>query len=293
MGKRGTLADEHKKEMGYCVLFSVLLLGQGRASMDVVALATPAASLLTLAWEEASPSSLKNQVRKVRAELAEIKTHLGKLEQAIIFGRDIKTIEFLIDKYTSISDIEDKEKWAETALEYGSDGFEKTINSLKEMILGTSQVFAEGSIFTTIASKDSGNICTKINLAFDYLVGLWTVSHAVWTQAYEIKKQNFNKNAIEKKTRAESAIAAFEQVKDEAIPNHCHCIEADIFYASINHLINPHETVSIGAKSATGCQGKCQADTECKAWTFYKTNLTCFKHSDDLRPLSGKTLKWH
>jgi len=154
------------------------------------------------------------------------------------------------------------------------------------MILGTSQVFAEGSIYTTIASNDSGNICTKINLAFDYLVSLWTVSHAVWTQAYEIKKQNFEKNAIEKKTRAESAIAAFEQVKDEAIPNHCHCIEANIFYASLNHLINPHETVSIGAKSATGCQGKCQADTQCKAWTFYKTNLTCFKHTDDLRPLS-------
>ena len=267
--------------MAWFVFLSLLVPSQSTVSGNSGVLANPAATLLALLWEEVSPASLKNEVRQVNKELAEIKTHLGKIEQAVIFGRDIKTIEFLVTKYTQISDIEEMDKWAETALEYGSDGFDRTIKSLEEMMLGTSQLFAEGSIFGTIVAQDDGEICTKVNVAFEYLMGLWTVSHAVWAQAYLIKKQNFETNAREKKIRAESSIANFEQVKDEALPDHCNCFQKDTFYADVDHLINPHETSSVDASSARGCQSRCHADLACKR------NSTCFKHNNDNNLVKG------
>jgi hypothetical protein len=252
----------------------------------------PASSLLAMAWDEVSPGSLNNQIRQVAGQLTDIKTHLGKIEQAIIFGRDIKTLEYLVTKYSNISDKDDIErgKWAETALEYGSDGFDRSINSLKAMIEGTSQIFADSSIFATIAANDTEEVCNNIDVAFDYLVGLWTTSHAVWAQAYRINKQYYATNAKEKKIRAESKIEDFMQIKDESLPDHCHCFQRDIFYADVDHLLNPSETVSVNVKSARSCQIKCKADVDCKVWTFHKKSSNCFMHNNDNNELQGEEL---
>ena len=82
---------------------------------------------------------------------------------------------------------EEKEKWAEIALSYSSDGFDKSLSSLEELMDGTSHIFAEGSIFQLLANEEDENVCHNIDVAWDYLGGLWTVGHAVWAQAYKIK----------------------------------------------------------------------------------------------------------
>ena len=102
---------------------------------------------------------MKNQITSIYHDLSKIKTHLDKIEQAVVFARDINNIEHLIETYEKVtSSSESKsaaaEKWAKTALEYGSDGFLKTLNSLKTLMDGTSNLFADGgSIFDTIAKK--------------------------------------------------------------------------------------------------------------------------------------------
>ena len=78
------------------------------------------------------------------------------LEHAVIFGPDIQTIEYLIKTYNDISESNNtqaKEKWADLALELGSDGFQKSLNSLKSMMEGNNKLFAEGSILDVIAGK--------------------------------------------------------------------------------------------------------------------------------------------
>ena len=78
------------------------------------------------------------------------------LEHAVIFGPDIQTVEYLIKTYNDISEnnnTQAKEKWADLALELGSDGFQKSLNSLKSMMEGKNKLFAEGSILDVIAGK--------------------------------------------------------------------------------------------------------------------------------------------
>ena len=57
--------------------------------------------------------------------MKEIKGHLQKIEIAVIFGQDLKTIEYLIESYVEVIDKNDvaKQQWANTALEFGRDGF--------------------------------------------------------------------------------------------------------------------------------------------------------------------------
>ena len=118
----------------------------------------PIGKILETAWNELNPNSMKNQITSIYHDLSKIKTHLDKIEQAVVFARDINNIEHLIETYEKVtSSSESKsaaEKWAKTALEYGSDGFLKTLNSLKTLMDGTSNLFADGgSIFDTIAKK--------------------------------------------------------------------------------------------------------------------------------------------
>ena len=65
-----------------------------------------------------------------------------KAEFAVIFGHDIRTLEFLIDKYTRFQDDDETQKrdWADTALGFGQDGFDRATSSLRD----TNQLFAEG-----------------------------------------------------------------------------------------------------------------------------------------------------
>ena len=116
----------------------------------------PVGTILKTAWNQLDPDSMKNQIKDVLRDLGEIKTHLNKIEQAVIFGPDVKTIEYLIETYEKVisQGKSAAEKWANTALEYGSDGFQKTLNSLKTLMDGTSKIFADGgSIFDTIAKR--------------------------------------------------------------------------------------------------------------------------------------------
>ena len=116
----------------------------------------PVGTILQTAWDHFDPDSMTNQIKDILRDLGEIKTHLSKIEQAVIFGPDVKTIEYLIETYEKVisQGKSATEKWANTALEYGSDGFQKTLNSLKTLMDGTSKIFADGgSIFDTIAKR--------------------------------------------------------------------------------------------------------------------------------------------
>ena len=54
----------------------------------------PALALLQVAWEQVMPGSVKNRVKKIQKELEDIKTSIVKSEFAVIYGDDIKTLEY-------------------------------------------------------------------------------------------------------------------------------------------------------------------------------------------------------
>ena len=92
--------------------------------LDIVG---PIGKILSISWNELNPYSLDNQIKTVSRDVKEIKGHLQKIEIAVIFGQDLKTIEYLIESYVEVIDKNDvdKQQWADAALEYGKDGFKK------------------------------------------------------------------------------------------------------------------------------------------------------------------------
>ena len=111
--------------------------------------------LFSTAWSQLNPNSMQNRIKEISKDVKQIKTHLQKIEQAIIFGQDVKTIEYLIESYVNVikRDESAQRNWATTALEFGGDGFQKTLASLKEMMDGSSNLFAKESIFEVIVNK--------------------------------------------------------------------------------------------------------------------------------------------
>ena len=111
--------------------------------------------LFSTAWSKLNPNSMQNLVKEISKDVKEIKTHLQKIEIAIIFGQDIKTIEYLIESYIDVINKDESAQrgWANTAMEFGGDGFQKTLSSLKEMMDGSSNLFAKESIFEVIVNK--------------------------------------------------------------------------------------------------------------------------------------------
>ena len=116
--------------------------------LDIVG---PIGKILSISWSQLKPSGLDNQIKTVSRDVKEIKGHLQKIEIAVIFGQDLKTIEYLIESYVEVINKNDfaKQQWADTA----RDGFKKCLASLKEMMDGTSNLFAEESIFEVIANR--------------------------------------------------------------------------------------------------------------------------------------------
>ena len=135
----------------------------------------PAVALLQMAWDHVNPGSLQNRIKRVSKDLNDIKTSMVKAEFAVIFGHDIRTLEFLIDKYIRFQDDDETQKrdWADTALGFGQDGFDRATSSLRDMIEGTNQLFAQGSILEVIAKKSSKvDQCGQLGYAYNYLLGL-------------------------------------------------------------------------------------------------------------------------
>ena len=112
-------------------------------------------TLFSKTWSKLNPNSMGNSIKEISLDVKEIKTHLQKIEIAIIFGQDVKTIEYLIESYIDVinKDESAQRKWANTATGYGGDGFKKTLASLKEMMEGSSSLFAKESIFKIIVNK--------------------------------------------------------------------------------------------------------------------------------------------
>jgi len=79
----------------------------------------PALALLQVAWDKVNPGSVTNRIKEISKELGNIKTSIVKSEFAAIYGDDIKTLEYLVDKYASFteSDTRQKEEWAETVFD--------------------------------------------------------------------------------------------------------------------------------------------------------------------------------
>ena len=245
--------------------------------------------LLQMGWDQINPYSINNQIKGISSQLKNMKTQLEKLEHTVIFGKDIKTIEYLIDIYNKNGTEEEKEKWAEIALSYSSDGFDKSLSSLEELMDGTSHIFAEGSIFQLLANEEDENVCHNIDVAWDYLGGLWTVGHAVWAQAYKIKhKTDYSAFAIQLKDITESKLKNFEKVKDLAYPDYCHCFLKGVYYAEIDILTG--QKIPSEAISAMNCQTLCYEDTDCKAFTFIQSSQKCYKHSHDEHEVEGKDI---
>ena len=119
--------------------------------LDIVG---PIGKILSISWSQLKPSGLDNQIKTVSRDVKEIKGHLQKFEigqDLFVFGQDLKTIEYLIESYVEVINKNDfaKQQWADTA----RDGFKKCLASLKEMMDGTSNLFAEESIFEVIANR--------------------------------------------------------------------------------------------------------------------------------------------
>ena len=253
----------------------------------------PAVALLGMAWNKINPGSLQNRVKRISKDLSDIKTSMVKAEFAVIFGQDIRTLEFLNNKYLSFQDDNEIQKrdWADTALGYGQDGFERATTSLRDMIEGRNQLFAQGSILEVIARKSTKvEECDQMDFAYDYLVGLWTMSHAVWSQAYRIKNRN---ETVDLKQKAEERIAVFHEIRESAaeiLPSHCLCLEEGVFYADVAYFFKDPKTANV--TSAKKCQRGCQADKECKAWTFFESNSSrCFLHQSNEHKLYGRSQK--
>eukprot|EP00092_Neocalanus_flemingeri_P007193 GFUD01007771.1.p1 GENE.GFUD01007771.1~~GFUD01007771.1.p1 ORF type:complete len:337 (+),score=77.82 GFUD01007771.1:41-1012(+) len=261
----------------HMVLNILILTGLGGG--DAVGFPIPelVTGILKLAWDEVNPNSLDNRVKEISNQLKDIKTHLEKLEHTVIFGRDIKTIEYLIGKYNTRN--LDKQEWADIALEYGSDGFDRSLISVKEMMKGTSNLFAEGSIFAVIAKGEESNVCANIEDAWEYLISLWTVGHILWTKAYKIKHQDFKTFARQKKKEATSEFENFQTVKDEATPDYCDCFKKGMFYADLDYMISKKFPSNVN--TSKGCQRQCNSDDDCHFWTFIKPIRKCFTHESE------------
>jgi len=250
------------------------LVSQGESKLPGVVV-----PLLQMAWDQINPYSINNKIKDISSQLKYVKTKLEKIEHTVIFGKYIKTIEYLIEKYNDGTENE-KEILANTALSYGSDGFDKSLSSLEEMMDGTSNIFAEGSIFQVIANDEDGDVCTNIDGAWKYLTGLWTVGHAVWAQTYKIKhKTGYTTFTANLKNTAESSLSKFEEVKDLVYPDYCHCFEKGVYYAEMDFLTG--KKMPTEAISAMNCQTLCQQDSDCKAFTFIQSQQKCYKHTHD------------
>ena len=132
-------------------------------------LSGPVYDILRISWNNLNPAKIKD----ISEDLVDIKTHLDKLEHTVTFGWDIKTVEHLIETYIDVQ-LQDKstqEKWADTALEYGSDGFDKSLKSLKEIMDGSSQIFAEDSILAVIGNQNTEFV--SYTASKKYLPGRW------------------------------------------------------------------------------------------------------------------------
>ena len=138
--------------LGAVFLFHFVVVGSVPALAPALKLVEP---LFSTAWSKLNPNSMQNLVKQISKDVKEIKTHLQKIEVAIIFGQDVKTIEFLIDSYIGVINKGESAqgRWANTAMEFGGDGFQKTLSSLKEMMDGSSNLFAKESIFEVIVNK--------------------------------------------------------------------------------------------------------------------------------------------
>ena len=251
------------------------------------ALPAPLLTLLQMGWDQANPYSMNNQVKNLAREIQNIKTHLQKLEHAVMFGKEMKTIEYLIERYNKVYDLndtsQDKIRWADSALQIGSDGFEKPLAYLRQMMDGSSQIFAEGSIFNVIAKDETRQetICTDLEEASDYLISLWTVGHALWVQAYRIKSIRFEEKAKKLKGEAQSKIPVFEATRDKAYPAHCDCFSKGMSYTDLDYMLgkkSPSHT-----HSARACQVKCHADDECKVFTFIQSITKCFVFTNEFQ----------
>ena len=251
------------------------------------ALPAPLVTLLQMGWDQANPYSINNQVKALAREIQNIKTHLQKLEHAVMFGKEMKTIEYLIERYNNVYDLtdasQDKIRWSDSALQIGSDGFEKPLTYLRQMMDGSSQIFAEGSIFNVIAKDETKHetICTDLEEASDYLVSLWTVGHALWVQAYRIKNIRFVEKASKLKGVAQSNIKAFETARDNAYPSHCNCFSKGISYTDLDSMLG--KTSPSQTHSARACQVKCHADDECKVFTFIQSINKCFIFTNEFQ----------
>ena len=67
-------------------------------------IAGPIGKILSISWNQLNPNSLNNQIKTVSRDVKEIKGHLQKIEIAVIFGQDLKTIEYLIETYVEVID---------------------------------------------------------------------------------------------------------------------------------------------------------------------------------------------
>ena len=115
----------------------------------------PLGSMIKKAWDSYNPYSLNNMVQEMRETMEQLKEELRWLEMEILYSDELATIDYLIQKYEEVggSSTSAATQWANTAKEMGSDGFDKTLKSLKEMILGEGGFFADTSIFEVTASN--------------------------------------------------------------------------------------------------------------------------------------------
>ena len=59
-----------------------------------------AETLFDTAWDELNPiNSMEDQIEEISKEVKEIRTHLGKIEIAIMFGDDVLQIEHLVYRF--------------------------------------------------------------------------------------------------------------------------------------------------------------------------------------------------
>ena len=268
-------------------ILTINCLVQHGEALGIAPLITP---ILGMAWDKVNPYSLDNQIKAVYSELKNIKTEIDKLEHAVVFGRDVKTVEYLIEKYKDIEgNGNEKDKWAQTALAFDDGGFDKSLTLLEEMMDGSSHLFAEGSIFQKLANDEESNVCEDIEGAWEYLSGLWVVGHAVWTRAYQIRKPlTYETFAEEKKSYAETKLRNFEVIKDLATPDHCHCYYQGLFLTHVDYIIGNKAPIQTG--SATACQRQCVADSKCKFFTFVKSSQKCFRIANDDNEIYGKNI---
>ena len=147
-------------------------------------------------WESGKPSTFTPLIEKIMNEdwnevnsklfngqIVEISGDIKKSKKIQIDDQSIKTVEKLIDTYTTHVvtmelanteaeteklKTEELAKWADMALGQGEDGFNKTLNDLKTLVIGNgpqktcfyncTKSYNE-SIFEDIAERDKRYVC--------------------------------------------------------------------------------------------------------------------------------------